>query len=223
MRTIFAKRSTISKKQKDGAKILLKEVEDADRFGVAEIRGDRIVGIGEKPKKPKSNYAVVGIYHYDSTVFQKICRLKPSGRGGLEITDVNNFYIDEGKLTYEIRSQLMDKEKGVRSLATIDGIYNMTAEGQISWYEFAKAILEEVSATAQSIPWVRTATKGMPFLVERVVPVTTAEYPTPARRPAYSVLSTRRLHDQFGVRLPPWRAQLRSLFILDFFENSQNF
>ena len=90
------------KKQKDGAKILLKEVEDADRFGVAEIRADRVVGIEEKPKKPKSNYAVVGIYLYDSTVFQKIRRLKPSGRGELEITDVNNFYIDEGKLTYEI-------------------------------------------------------------------------------------------------------------------------
>src|ERR1700756_184028 len=90
------------KKQKEGAKILLKEVEDADRFGVAEIRGDRVIGIEEKPKKPKSNYAVVGIYLYDSTVFQKIRRLKPSGRGELEITDVNNFYIDEGKLTYEI-------------------------------------------------------------------------------------------------------------------------
>lgn len=90
------------KKQKDGAKILLKEVEDADRFGVAEIRGDRVVGIEEKPKKPKSNYAVVGIYLYDATVFEKIRRLKPSGRGELEITDVNNFYIDEGRLTYEI-------------------------------------------------------------------------------------------------------------------------
>jgi len=90
------------KKQKDGAKILLKEVEDADRFGVAEVRGDRVVSIEEKPKKPKSNYAVVGIYLYDATVFQKIRRLKPSGRGELEITDVNNFYIDDGKLTYEI-------------------------------------------------------------------------------------------------------------------------
>src|SRR5258707_5669625 len=68
------------KKEKDGARILLKEVEDADRFGVAEIRGDRVVGIEEKPKKPKSNYAVVGIYLYDSTVFEKIRRLKPLGR-----------------------------------------------------------------------------------------------------------------------------------------------
>ena len=60
------------------------------------------MGIEEKPKAPKSNYAVIGIYLYDETVFQKIRRLKPSGRGELEITDVNNFYIDEGKLTYEV-------------------------------------------------------------------------------------------------------------------------
>jgi glucose-1-phosphate thymidylyltransferase len=89
-------------KQKDGAKILLKEVTDAQRFGVAEIQGSKVLGIEEKPKNPKSNYAVIGIYLYDATVFQKIHRLKPSGRGELEITDVNNFYIDEGKLTYEV-------------------------------------------------------------------------------------------------------------------------
>lgn len=90
------------RKQKEGAKILLKEVQDAERFGVAEIRGERVVGIEEKPKAPKSNYAVIGIYLYDSSVFQKIRRLKPSGRGELEITDVNNFYIEDGNLTFEI-------------------------------------------------------------------------------------------------------------------------
>ena len=90
------------KNQTGGAKILLKQVPDAHRFGVADIRGSRVIGIEEKPKTPKSNYAVVGIYLYDRTVFEKIRRLKPSERGELEITDVNNFYIDEGKLTYEI-------------------------------------------------------------------------------------------------------------------------
>ena len=88
--------------QKQGAKILLKEVSDAQRFGVAEIRGDRVVGIEEKPKRPKSNYAVIGIYLYDNSVFRKIRRLKPSGRGELEITDVNNFYLEEKALSYEI-------------------------------------------------------------------------------------------------------------------------
>ena len=90
------------KKQGEGAKILLKEVTDAQRFGVAEIRGKNVLGIEEKPKNPKSNYAVIGVYLYDETVFQKIRRLKPSGRGELEITDVNNFYIEEKKLTYEV-------------------------------------------------------------------------------------------------------------------------
>ncbi len=89
-------------RQNHGAKILLKKVTDADRFGVAELRGDRVIAIEEKPRKPKSDYAVVGIYMYDATVFQKIRRLKPSGRGELEITDVNNFYIEEDALTYEI-------------------------------------------------------------------------------------------------------------------------
>ena len=90
------------KKQREGAKILLKEVVDAQRFGVAEIEGNHVARIEEKPKTPRSHYAVVGIYFYDHTVFGKIRRLKPSGRGELEITDVNNFYIAEGNLTYEI-------------------------------------------------------------------------------------------------------------------------
>ena len=89
------------KKQKQGAKILLKKVPDAQRFGVAEIHDDRVVGIEEKPSVPKSNYAVIGIYLYDATVFQKIRRLKPSGRGELEITDVNNFYVKEAAMTFE--------------------------------------------------------------------------------------------------------------------------
>ena len=88
------------RKQDRGARILLKEVSDASRFGVAEMNGDKIVGIEEKPKNPKSSYAVTGIYMYDSTVFEKIRHLVPSRRGELEITDVNNLYIQEGTLTF---------------------------------------------------------------------------------------------------------------------------
>src|SRR5581483_4257803 len=87
------------RQQERGAKVLLKQVQDAERFGVAEIRGDRIAGIEEKPRKPKSNYAVTGIYLYDETVFDKTRTLKPSARGELEITDVNNAYIQEGTMT----------------------------------------------------------------------------------------------------------------------------
>jgi glucose-1-phosphate thymidylyltransferase len=86
--------------QECGARILLKQVPDAERFGVAEMDGARIVGIEEKPKRPKSNYAVTGIYMYDGTVFDKVKKLVPSGRGELEITDVNNAYIREGTMTY---------------------------------------------------------------------------------------------------------------------------
>jgi glucose-1-phosphate thymidylyltransferase len=87
-------------RQPAGARILLKHVPDAERFGVAEICGDRIAGIEEKPKRPKSNYAVTGIYLYDGTVFDKIRTLAPSERDELEITDVNNAYIREGTMTF---------------------------------------------------------------------------------------------------------------------------
>ncbi len=88
--------------QKDGARVLLREVEHPERFGVAEIGNEKIVSIEEKPKKPKSNYIVIGVYMYDSQVFDIIRGLKPSGRGELEITDVNNYYLKKGGLTYDI-------------------------------------------------------------------------------------------------------------------------
>lgn len=87
-------------RQDQGARILLKQVPDAERFGVAEMQGDRIAGIEEKPAHPKSPYAVIGIYMYDGTVFDKVKTLVPSGRGELEITDVNNAYIREGSMTF---------------------------------------------------------------------------------------------------------------------------
>ncbi|MEG6567629.1 sugar phosphate nucleotidyltransferase [Thermoanaerobacterium saccharolyticum] len=89
-------------KQEKGAKVLLKEVPDPERFGVAELKGDKIISIEEKPKNPKSNYCVTGIYMYDNRVFDIIKSLKPSGRGELEITDVNNAYIKDDTLTYDI-------------------------------------------------------------------------------------------------------------------------
>ncbi|HEX4274371.1 MAG TPA: sugar phosphate nucleotidyltransferase [Bryobacteraceae bacterium] len=87
-------------RQASGARILLKEVEDAERFGVAEFAGERILGIQEKPKHPKSKFAVTGIYMYDATVFEKIHTCKPSHRNELEITDVNNAYIEEGTMSF---------------------------------------------------------------------------------------------------------------------------
>lgn len=90
------------KQQNNGAKILIQEVHDPQRYGVPELQGERIVSIEEKPQQPKSNYAVTGIYMYDSKVFEIVRTLKPSGRGELEITDVNNAYIEAGELSYDI-------------------------------------------------------------------------------------------------------------------------
>jgi glucose-1-phosphate thymidylyltransferase len=88
--------------QGGGAKIMLKEVHDPERFGVAELKGERVVAIEEKPRKPVSNLAVIGIYLYDNRVFEIIKTLEPSDRGELEITDVNNWYIRDGSMTYEV-------------------------------------------------------------------------------------------------------------------------
>jgi len=115
--------------QKSGAMVLLKEVEDPERFGVAEISGDIITHIEEKPKAPKSNKAVTGIYFYDYSVFRIIAGLRPSGRGEMEISDVNNAYLADGGLTfktfegwwtdagthesYAYANELMGKAKGI--------------------------------------------------------------------------------------------------------------
>jgi glucose-1-phosphate thymidylyltransferase len=89
-------------RQGRGARVLLKEVEDPHRFGVPELQGDRIVSIEEKPKEPKSNYAVTGVYMYDDRVFDIIRTLERSQRGELEITDVNNAYIKRNELAFDV-------------------------------------------------------------------------------------------------------------------------
>ncbi|MBU1148945.1 NTP transferase domain-containing protein [Patescibacteria group bacterium] len=88
--------------QKSGAKIFLKEVDNPESFGIATLEKDKIIKIEEKPKNPESNLAVIGIYMFDAEVFKIIKTLKPSDRGELEITDVNNYYLKQGSLTYQI-------------------------------------------------------------------------------------------------------------------------
>lgn len=87
---------------KGGAKIFLKEVPDAHRFGVAELKGDKVTEIEEKPEEPKSNFAVTGLYIYNNNAFKIIKTLKPSARGELEITDVNNYFVNNGTMEYRI-------------------------------------------------------------------------------------------------------------------------
>ena len=95
---------TAFKKQKNGARVLVKEVSDPHRFGVVEIKNDKVVSIEEKPKKPKSNLVITGIYFYDANVFDITKGLKPSKRGELEISDVNRAYMNKNQLAYDILS-----------------------------------------------------------------------------------------------------------------------
>ena len=106
-------------KQQKGAHILLKPVQDPQRFGVAEVKGDKVLSIEEKPKNPKSDLAVTGIYFYDGDVFNIIRTLKPSGRGELEITDVNNEYIRKGIMSWSSMSGWWSDAGTVESLSHV--------------------------------------------------------------------------------------------------------
>jgi dTDP-4-dehydrorhamnose reductase len=90
----------------------------------------------------------------------------------------------------------------------------MTAGGETSWYDFAKDILEEAATIPKLPSWFAAATSNLPLITRQVIPIPTSEYPTPARRPAYSVLSNTRLNGTFSVKLPDWRKQLHSVFVV---------
>ncbi|MFQ5428770.1 MAG: sugar phosphate nucleotidyltransferase [Phycisphaerae bacterium] len=113
--------------QPTGARILLKEVPDPHRFGVAELDGDRVVSIEEKPESPKSAYAVTGIYFYDADVFEIVRTLKPSGRGELEITDVNNAYIRRGDLGFGFLKGWWSDAGTFKSLARVQALVDASS------------------------------------------------------------------------------------------------
>jgi dTDP-4-dehydrorhamnose reductase len=114
--------------------------------------------------------------------------------------------------TTRILSRIFGQEGSSLSPAGVSGIYHMTAGGETTWYDFAKAILEEAQAIEPSTPWFAAATSGLPVITRRVSPIPAVEYPTPARRPAYSVLSNERMAGAFSMRMPDWRSQLHSVF-----------
>jgi dTDP-4-dehydrorhamnose reductase len=116
------------------------------------------------------------------------------------------------RATTNILAQICDTEGGPFSLADVSGIYHMTAGGETSWYDFANAILEEAAKTPATCPWFAAATNSLPLIARRVIPITASEYPTPARRPAFSVLSNSRLDRTFSLHLPDWQRQLHSVF-----------
>jgi glucose-1-phosphate thymidylyltransferase len=119
-----------------GAHIVLKEVHDPERFGCPELADGKIVRIEEKPRNPKSSYAVTGIYFYDNTVFRKIRQLKPSARGELEITDINNMYLEDGTLSYSVLegwwtdAGTFESLQRASNLVASTGANKMSAAGQ---------------------------------------------------------------------------------------------
>lgn len=124
------------------------------------------------------------------------------------------------RATTEVLEQQLQQDGLESALSQHGGTYHMTAAGMTNWYEFALAVLEEAARVPAGTPWFKAATSGKPLITRRVIPVTTSEYPTPAHRPAYSVLSNSRLQEIFGIRLPDWRAQMRSAFSLGSLKNT---
>jgi dTDP-4-dehydrorhamnose reductase len=114
--------------------------------------------------------------------------------------------------TTNVLTKLLAGNRFEESFAQVSGTYHMTAGGEISWFQFTQAILEEARNNPTNAKWFHDATFGKPIVAKQVVPIATADYPTPAPRPAYSVLSNERLARTFGVRLPDWREQLHSIF-----------
>ena len=115
--------------------------------------------------------------------------------------------------TVKILAQLTSQDgSAANSLLRVSGIYHLTAAGETTWYDFARAILEEAFHLSPAVEWFEEATRGRPLITRRIIPITTAEYPTPAARPAFSVLSNSHLIRTFGVELPHWREQLHLMF-----------
>lgn len=111
--------------------------------------------------------------------------------------------------TLQVLQRILDPKEKSSAWAELSGTYHMTAAGETNWFEFAKAILDEVETEAGAPPsWFAAATGGKPLLKRKMVPIATLDYPTPARRPSYSVLSNTRLAQLFGIKLSDWRAQL---------------
>jgi dTDP-4-dehydrorhamnose reductase len=114
------------------------------------------------------------------------------------------------KATVRILEQVCDRARDTGSFWEVSGVYHMTAAGETTWFDFAKAILEAVQS-ASRVDWLQRATGQRPLITRRIVPITTDEYPTPATRPAYSILSNSRLNRMFGISLPDWQSQLACL------------
>jgi dTDP-4-dehydrorhamnose reductase len=116
------------------------------------------------------------------------------------------------RTTAKILGGIYSGDRNPPSLPHVSGVYHMTAGGETTWYEFATSILDRAAKADRALPWFATATNKSPLIARRVLPIPTKEYPTPARRPAYSVLSNAKLGRTFHLQLPHWQSQLDSVF-----------
>ncbi len=117
--------------------------------------------------------------------------------------------------TTKIVAQVIERSSATSAFSEVSGTYHLTAAGETTWYDFARAIIEEASHTPQSIPWFAAATGGRPLATRHIIPITTREFPTAAARPAYSVLSNSLLMQTFEVQMQDWRTQLRLAFAVE--------
>jgi len=117
--------------------------------------------------------------------------------------------------TCKILAGIAERNRGQFNFSDVSGTYHITAAGQTTWYDFAKAILKEAGASPRPEGWLAEATNGRPLIARRVIPISTEEFRSPTRRPAYSVLSNSRLTQTFGVSLPDWHVQLKRRFVFD--------
>jgi dTDP-4-dehydrorhamnose reductase len=122
---------------------------------------------------------------------------------------------DLADATCKILAGIGKRNRGQFIFTEVSGTYHMSAAGQTTWYEFAKGILEEALATQHDLAWLSDATKRRRLIAQHVIPISTEEFGSPTRRPAYSVLSNSHLMQSFGVTLPDWRSQLHRCFVPD--------
>ena len=125
---------------------------------------------------------------------------------------------DIAAATAKILTNIYGRNDDPSTSSEISGTYHMTAAGETTWYDFAKAILDEASHASQDLSWFAAATQGHPLLARRIIPITAAEYGSRTPRPAYSVLSNSRLTQTFGITLPDWRTQLHKCFAIRSYE-----
>ena len=182
-------------------------------YGATKLAGERAVqGSGI----PHLVFRIAWIYAQEGRNFLLTVLRLAAERGELKIVcdqkGAPTWSREVAQTTIQILSRVCSAENSI-SFSGISGTYHMSAGGETTWDGFGAAILEEIRNADTGAPWIAAATGGRPIIARRVLPITTAEYPQAARRPAYSVLSNVRLARTFGTTMPHWRTQLQSLFL----------